>query len=112
MHNDVIERIEREVLSWPGVSKERRHADVTVYQVGQDHLGHIHHDGVADLPLPDDLYRDLIASGEAQPHRGGFAGVVSFHIRSKADVADAVQLFRTSYENIQGETDAAWEAGR
>jgi hypothetical protein len=96
--------VEREVLSWPGVSKETRGTDVTpgtdvtIYWLGRRQIGHIHHDGVADLQFPKALHDELIAAGRAGPHRGGFPAVVSFAIQQLDDVPDALDLFRLSYD--------------
>ena len=68
MHEDVLTMIEREVLSWPGVSKETRGTavtpgiDVTIYWLGRRQIGHIHHDGVVDLQFPKVLHDELIAT--------------------------------------------------
>lgn len=98
---DLITQVEREVLAWPGVSKEFRDSpvgDATIYWLGKRQLGHIHTDGVADLQFPKAVHDALIASGRAQPHRGGFAAVVSYPMRQVEDVPGAVELFRMSYQ--------------
>jgi hypothetical protein len=104
MNEVYLEKIEREILAWPGLSKETRATDVTpgvdvtIYWLGRRQIGHIHHDGVADVQFPRDVHHELIAAGRAQPHRGGFPAVVSYAIRTPEDVAGAVTLFRMSYE--------------
>ena len=106
MHEDVLTMIEREVLSWPDVSKETRGTavtpgiDVTIYWFGRRQIGHIHHDGVADVQFPKALHDELIAVGRAKPHRGGFAAVVSFAIQRPEDVPEVLDLFRLSYDRV------------
>ena len=106
MDEALLTMVEREVLSWPGVSKETRSTDVspgidvTIYWLGRRQIGHIHHDGVADFQIPKALHDELIAAGRAKPHRGGFAAVVSFAIRELDDVSDALDLFRLSYDRV------------
>jgi Family of unknown function (DUF5519) len=104
MHEELLTMVEREVLSWPGVSKETRGTDVTpgvdvtIYWLGRRQLGHIHHDGVANLQFPRALCDELIAAGRAAPHRGGFAAVVSYRLRHPSDVAGATELFQIAYD--------------
>jgi hypothetical protein len=104
MHEELLTMIERELLSWSGVSKETRGTavtpgiDVTIYWLGRRQIGHIHHDGVADVQFPKALHDELIAAGRAEPHRGGFAAVVSYRLRNPSDVPGAVDLFRIAYD--------------
>ena len=106
MNDELLASIEREVLSWPGVSKEAggggfRVPPATVYRFGRRQIGHVHHDGVADLPFPRDMHDELISDGLAEPHRGGFPAVVSYHIQGPEDVARAVDLFRMNYDRAK-----------
>jgi len=108
MGEEMLKIAEREILSWPGVSKEEmdggtgrggfRVPPATVYRFGRRHIGHIHNTGVADITLPSKVHDELISEGKAKPHPAGFAGVVSLRIRKPEDVPDAVELFRRSYE--------------
>jgi len=112
MNTDLLDQIERELLSWDGVSKEMRatdvsNFDVTIYYIGRRQIGHIHHDGVADVLFPKAVQRELIAAGKADPHRGGFDGVVSYAIRDETDVPGAVELFRMSYDRAMYRRAAA-----
>lgn len=62
MYEELLTMVEREVLSWPGVSKKTRGTDVppgidvTIYWLGRRQIGNIHHDGVADLQFPKALH--------------------------------------------------------
>lgn len=110
MNGEVLEMLERELLSWPGVFKKFDANGiggiaVTGYRYGDPEssgpqLGHLHHDGVADLQFPKELHDGLIRSGRAEPHRGNFRAVVSYRVASEEDVPGAVELFRLSYERI------------
>lgn len=111
MDEGLLEEFEREVLGWPGVWKKKDEngiggIGVTGYRFGRRQIGHIHHDGVADLQFPRAIRDELVASGRAQPHRGGFAAVVSYRIRTPEDVPGAVELFRTSYERVKAAAQA------
>ena len=101
MNGELLALIEREVLGWPGVSKDRDGTDVSVYRFGQRQIGHVHHDGVADLPFPRAVHDGLISDGVAEPHRGGFPAVVSYRIRGPEDVPGAIDLFRMNYDRAK-----------
>jgi hypothetical protein len=117
MQEELLTMVEREVLSWPGVSKETRGTDVTpgidvtIYWLGRRQIGHIHHDGVADVQFPRALRDELIAAGRAEPHRGGFAAVVSHAIRQPDDVLEVLDLFRLSYDRVMAKAAPDEEVG-
>src|ERR687893_673166 len=112
MNDELLTMVERDVLSWPGVTKERKRGGgpgqggfwvppATVYRFGRRQIGHIHDTGVADLTFPRETHDKLIHDGRAKPHGAGFANVVSYHIREPEDVPGAVELFRMSYERAK-----------
>jgi hypothetical protein len=101
MDDGLLARIEREVLSWPGVEKDPESSRVALYRFGRRQIGHVHLDGVADVPFPRVVHDTLISDGLAQPHRGGFPAVVSYRIRDEGDVPGAVDLFRMSYDRAR-----------
>ena len=108
MNEKLIEAVEREILSWPGVSSEEMRGGngkggfhvppATVYRFGRRHLGHIHVTGVADITFPRRIHDELISQGKAVPHPAGFDGVVSYRIRKPEDVPNVVELLRKGYE--------------
>ncbi len=104
-------RFEAEILGWPGVEKEVRadgivgDGEAAIYTLGERHIGHIHHDGVADVPFPRAVHDELVSSGKAEPHRGGFPAVVSYRINGAEDVAGAIELFRMSYERAKSASE-------
>lgn len=108
MDETISAQIEREILGWPGVHKQAfaggqgqggfHVPPATMYRFGRRELGHIHVTGDADLPFPRRIHAELIAAGRAKPHAAGFAGVVTYTIRSPQDVPGVVALFRMNYE--------------
>jgi Family of unknown function (DUF5519) len=115
MNNELLTMVEREVLSWPGVSKETGRGGsgrggfwvppATVYRFGRRQLGHIHDTGVADLTFPREIHDELISDGRARPHGAGFPAVVSYHIREPEDVLGVVELFRMNYERAKASAE-------
>ena len=111
MNEELLRLIEREVLDWPGVSKETHRGGAsrggfwvppaTVYKFGRRALGHIHDTGVADLTFTREIHDELISDGRAKPHAAGFAGVVSYHVREPEDVPRVVELFRMNYDRAK-----------
>jgi hypothetical protein len=106
MNEELLALVERELLEWPGVSKEAHGGGfwvppATVYRLGRRQIGHIHDTGVADLTFPRAVHNELISDGLAEPHRGGFPAVVSYYIRGPEDVQGALDLFRMSYDRAR-----------
>jgi hypothetical protein len=88
-------------LSWPGITSAEGRFASTVYRYGRKEIGHLHRDGVADLPFPKDIHDELLSNGQAFPHRAGSAGFVSYYIRGPEDVERALELFRMNYDRAR-----------
>ena len=121
MSDELLTMVEREVLSWPGVSKQTGGGGqgrggfwvppATVYRYkGRRQIGHIHNTGVADLTFPREIHDGLISDGRAKPHPAGFANVVSYHIREPEDVPRVVELFRMSYDRAKAAAERRQKA--
>ena len=114
MSNELRALVEREILTWPGVSMEAMAGGIAqgkfvvppanVYNVGRRQLGHIHEGGIADLLFPRALCDELIASGRAEPHGADLPGVVTYHLRTPEDVPATIALFRLGYDRAQRST--------
>ena len=112
MNDELVAQIERELLGWPGVSKESggggsgrggfRVPPATVYRFGRRQIGHVHHNeaGLAGFSFPKEVREELIRSGRAIPHLAfpDSQTVASYRVRSTQDVPGAVELFRMNYE--------------
>ena len=116
MNDELLASIEREVLGWPGVSKEAGGGGpgqagfwvppATVYRFGRRRLGHVHHGdgGLADFSFPREVRNELIRSGRAIPHPAfpESRTSASYRVRSREDVPGAVELFRINYDRAKG----------
>jgi hypothetical protein len=95
--------IESAVRSWPDVSAHPHRFGGVEFRLGRVELGHLHGDGLADLPFPKKVRDELIAQGRAVPHHVlPDTGWVSRWIRGADDAADVVELFRLNYERVHG----------
>ena len=98
--------VAREVRGWPGVSQEPGRFNSIAFLFGRREIGHIHRNGVADLPFPRAMYDELIASGRAEPHHVGVRGYVSVRLDSPVALQGAIDLFRLNYDRAKTAADA------
>src|SRR5882724_5172179 len=98
MREHLIEEIEREVASWPGVSAGPHRFGGTEFRLGRREIGHLHRSGLADLPFPVKTREHLVREGKAEPHHIlPESGWVSHKVCDDADVAEVIELFRMNY---------------
>ena len=92
----------REVSSWQGVSVHEHRFGGVEFRVGRRELGHLHA-SFADLPFPRHVRDKLIAERRARPHHIlPDSGWVTVPMRTGAEIASAVELFRLNYECAMG----------
>jgi hypothetical protein len=97
----ILEKINKEILSWPGVTTGQHRFGGTEFRVGNREMGHIHGDKLADLTFPMQTRNQLIESGRASPHHIlPESGWVSKWIRSEEDESEVVELFRMQYKRL------------
>jgi hypothetical protein len=112
---EISEAIERELLTWPGVTAGSHRFGGREFRVGNREIGHLHGGEVADLPFTRSLREELVSHGEVSPHHHlPNSGWVSFYIKSEQDIPAALALFRRNYErlsalNAQPTTEHAYE---
>jgi|SRR6266542_2259125 len=94
--------IREAVASWPGVEAVPHRFGGTAYQVGRREMGHVHGDGLADLPLPRGLRDEVVAAGRAEPHHVlPTSGWVTCRISGPGDAERVIELFRMQYERYR-----------
>ena len=96
--------IRHEVLSWEGVTEHPHRFGGVEFRLGRRELGHLHGDPprLADLPFTRKIRDMLVETGRALPHHVlPDSGWVSKPIATDEDAADAVELFRLSYERAR-----------
>ena len=101
----ILEKISKEILSWPGVTTDLHRFGGTEFRVGNRELGHIHSDKLADLPFPMQIRNQLIESGRASPHHVlPKSGWVSKWIRGEENITEVMKLFRMQYKRVKGKS--------
>jgi len=97
----IAETIQRELLSWVGVTAEPHRFGGVEFRVHHREIGHLHGDRLADLPFPKRVRDDLVATKRAVPHHVlPDSGWVSYYIRDAEDVSEVLALFRLNYERL------------
>ncbi len=99
----ILEKIKREILSWPNVTAEQPKFGGIEFRLNKRKIGHIHGDRLADLPFPMKTRDDLVNSGRASPHHVmPQSGWVSYWIEKDEEDLDAIiGLFRLRYEMLK-----------
>jgi Luciferase len=99
-----VDALVGEVGNWEGVevAVEPRFGG-PLFRLGRRQLGHLHDAGergaFADIPLPRALRDELIAARRARPHSAmPDSGWLTVPVRTAADLAGAVEVFRLAYE--------------
>lgn len=92
------EAVLREVSSWEGVSVHEHRFGGVEFRVGRRELGHLHAT-FADLPFTRPVRDELIAAGRAKLHHVlSDSGWVTVPMRTPAEVASVIELFRLNYQ--------------
>ena len=99
----ILEKIKKEILSWPNVTAEQHKFGGVEFRLNKREMGHIHGDRLADLPFPMKTRNELVSSGRASPHHVlPQSGWVSYWIKKgEEDVSAIIELFRLRYEQLK-----------
>jgi hypothetical protein len=93
--------IEREVLTWPGVTSEAGRFGATSFRYGKREIGHIHRDRIADLPVTSEMRESILARGRARPHRAGVKGYISYPVEDREDVSAVLEILGWNYDRAK-----------
>ena len=98
-----MDQVERTVLAWPGLRAHTHRFGGTEYRLRGAEIGHLHGNGVVDLPFTQATKTKLLAAGRAREHHS-FPGSswVTFVVRTEHDVPSALSLLHLSYEGHAG----------
>lgn len=96
--NTLVQQIISAVSAWDGITPEPHRFGGTEFSLGKVEIGHIHHNGMIDIPFTKKLRDALIADGQAEQHHFvPDSGWISFYLRKPEDTAQALRLMRLSY---------------
>ena len=102
MGEEPLARIEREVLSWPGVTTGDTGRGGLQFSYGKVELGHLHGNSFADLPFPKKARDRLIAEGRASVHPPlPESGWVRRRMDGPGGVEAVIGLFRMNYDRAR-----------
>ena len=97
----VLEKVESELLSWPGVTSGSHRFGGTEFRVNNREMGHMHGSSWADLPFPMTVRNELVRAGRVQPHHIlPKSGWVTFYIEKEQGAEALIDLFRMQYERM------------
>ncbi len=98
MNDQPIAQVEREVLSWPGVTTLDTGRGGLQFNHGKVELGHLHGSSFADLPFPTKIRDELIREGRASVHPPlPDSGWGRRRMDVPEDAAEVVDPFRMNY---------------
>src|SRR3974377_38744 len=87
------------VASWAEAAHGPHRFGGVAFRVGHREVGHVHGDGLVDIPFPKTVRNELVRSGAADPHHLlPPSGWVSAYRRNARYMGAATQRLRQSYE--------------
>jgi hypothetical protein len=100
--SEISDKLQKELLSWPGVTIHDHHFGGIEFRINGREMGHLHGDKLVDLPFPKDVGKKLIAEGKASPHHFmPQSGWISYYIKGiDDDIQGAIELFQMQYERL------------
>lgn len=105
-HMDLLnwmDEISEEVEQWPDVIVHNHKYGGIQFDFQHKEIGHLHSNGLLDMPFNRQLKAMLIKEGHVENHHVfKNTGWISFYIRSKRDKDYAMELMRLGYEWRRG----------
>jgi hypothetical protein len=93
-----LDQIRSTVTGWPGMTAQPHRFGGTEFNLGTTEIGHMHSNGMIDIPFNSKLRTQLLTEQAAEPHHLlPETGWISFYLREPTDVERAIWLFRLSY---------------
>jgi len=91
-------KLEEQVSRWQNVSVHPHRFGGTEFQFGDAEVGHVHTNGVVDIPFPRPVRDALLADGLAAEHHWvPNSGWITFRMGREEDLSHALWLMRLSY---------------
>lgn len=91
-------KIESELVAWPNMSVHPHRFGGREFRFGRAEVGHVHANGVVDIPFTRPMRDALLSADLAEEHHHvPDSGWVTFVARTAKDVDHAMWLMRISY---------------
>lgn len=91
------------VAAWPEVSVRQHRFGGKEFRFRHAEVGHVHEDGVVDIPFPRAIHDALLAEGLAEEHRWiPNSGWTTFVVRNDKDLRHALWLLWFSHLRYTG----------
>jgi hypothetical protein len=104
MSATAIDTVRDALARWDGVTAHEHRFGGIEFRIGRRELGHLHR-AFADLPFPRAVRDELIAAGRARPHHVlPDSGWVTVPMRTAAEIANVIELFRQNFERATSGT--------
>ena len=102
-----LDEIERQMLSWPGVSAHPHRFGGQEFQFRDAEIGHVHRGGIVDIPFPRPVRDALLEERLAEEHHWvPNSGWITYNVRNEEDLKHAFWLMRLSYLRYELRTAA------
>ena len=102
-----LEKLEDVVSAWPNVSVHPHRFGGREFQFGDAEVGHVHKNGIVDIPFPRSVRDALLEDRLAEEHHWvPNSGWITFQMRTEEDLSHAVWLMRLSYLRYALKTSA------
>ena len=93
-----VKTLEEVVSGWSRISVHAHRFGGREFLFGAAEVGHVHTNGIVDIPFTRPVHDVLLAEGLAEQHRWvPNSGWITFRMRGERDVAHALWLMRLSY---------------
>src|SRR5580658_859187 len=93
-----LQKLADEVAQWPGISVHPHRFGGREFLLGKAEVGHVHSNGVVDIPFPRPIRDELLVEGLAEEHYWvPDSGWSTFRVRTEDDLAHARWMLRLSY---------------
>lgn len=95
---DNVQQIVASVAGWEGIESLPHRFGGIEFSLSGVEIGHIHSNGMVDIPFTRRIREQLVSAGEAGLHHLlQDSGWITFYVRGPADIEQAVKLYRLSY---------------
>jgi hypothetical protein len=93
-----LKKLEQEVSGWRHISIHPHRFAGVEFRFGDAEVGHVHTNGIIDIPFPRSIHDSLLADDLAEEHHWiPNSGWITFQMRSEEDLSHALWLMRLSY---------------